>query len=1614
MAYDFSAQLNLQTNRANLNRVVRDINSAVKDVSVSVDAKNITKTRGQVQALSKDLGKGAKSAKEFGDALVLKGRDLSVYGIAAGAVFRLGRIITDVTREAVKFQFELTKIAQVTRTSNAEIFQQSERIQDISVKYGVAASKIAQITRTIAQTGKSFREAADAADLIARTSLLATFDSLQSTTEGFIAAMSTFDLTVSQAGQSLEAINAVSKEFAVESSDIVEGIRRAGGAFATAGGNINEFIALLTAVRSTSRESAETISTGFRTIFGRLQRPETIEFFRELGVELQNSEGNFIGPFDAIKKLSDLLRTFPEGNVGLAQVIEQIGGIRQISKVVPLLTQTGKASDALSIAANGSAESLEDIEKAQESLVVRIDQLRARFATLFADILKSDGFNRLADLFFRASDAALDLVDALRPLGDMLPLLLGAGASFGISRVARGGGVLGLNSGGTVPGSGNRDTVPALLTPGEFVINKKSVQAIGVANLERANKMSRGGPVQKFQFGGLVGAAGAGVAGGVGLAGLGGLSSIIGLFQSLSTELIAFVANFTLINVQTKLYTQAIDGAVSGVKSLFAGARSLSASFAEARKERRALNQEISSGEERLYDLNKQLMSANQTLSRSTTAAGNRTQNVFNAGSFASSVSGIINQSSNLNTGPVSPDEQVRLNKEVTAKARALVATYDNNADVIKAVGRVFKDLRDSGVKQTRALDAISETLKKTNLIEEQGITKQLENIRAIEEETKAVKERVRELRSRRSRPLVQNRRRQDLSDEERGKQDDRAGKLTLVVNAAAAALSAFADVAAQEAQRLSRNAIRSGDAREAGRTAEEAVRKRQQSSDARSGVSGGFAIGAAVGSIIPGLGTAIGGLIGATVGLAAGFNGVLDTIKGFFGLSSTDFLAEEAKREAATAAAVNSLNNLTRGVIENANSLRRSGDFGESADALISGIDGIVKEVRSSENLSLTNRDLGSDQVQSQLDAFAQNLSETTRALSNAPENVGKSFDEIAQENPEIARSFQLLRSSLTNGDTFVDGFVDSINIAARVAREEAEARQRAIRISLAQINAQREVSETLIQFGSALRTTSEAIELAGIGLGRAAGPATLSSNVSDLSVENIDQEFFNTLAGIGSVNDAFKAQADTAASLASAIQNQVPGIEAALAGFDPARADAPEFIQQFQDISKGVKGLNLGKDIEAQILADIREGRIDASNINQELLNRGVAPLVDSLEKGRQAINEQLQKQAELVGAQIELENKKLGLQLQAVDVIEQSQEAFAALSDSQRSPEQIRQSSLTRANAALQGTRLEGTNAAELALNSGTRGIQQLGGARLQLAQRQRDIRAEQAETADPARLAALNEELSSVTNESDRLKQVMEILSGAISDQSQTALQAAQKQRDSIQALRNAQGDLVNEFAFGSDDQRGDLLQTASATQFAIGQGSLAGLPEELRGAVGSFLERFSDIELPQFGGATGGELRGQLAAQEAVRAGIIRPDQASDFAARASKAEVPLDERVRTLFEQEQAAKLAILKNEQDIVDSFAEAVNKLVANPNAPAVFQEPQNAPQGGQQQVDFQGQNNVVVNVQGLENLVVNEMTRLAYQAIGERFGALAESFGLATSPEEQAQAFRDAGVA
>ncbi len=383
--------------RANINAVTRQIQSALSNVSANVQIQNGRQATQTLQNIKSKTDAATKSTTSFADAIGLSARRFVAFTSAVAVVGRLTSALSQATREAIKFEREFVKLAQVFDTDVRALGTLQNSLSDLSREFGLSATVIAKTSVVLAQSGLTAKQTEEAMKTLAKTTLAATFDSIASSTEGAVAIMAQFGTEASKLESQLGAINAVSKRFAVESGDIIEAVRRAGGAFRAAGGNLNEFIALFTSVRSTTRESAETIATGFRTIFARLQRPKTIDFFRQLNIELTDGRGNFIGAFEAVRRLSDGLKKagIEAGSIKFAGVVEQLGGIRQVSRVIPLLGEFAKAEKARQVAIAGGGSLDKDAAKAQETLAQSFARTTENFRALIREITQTTSFQAI-------------------------------------------------------------------------------------------------------------------------------------------------------------------------------------------------------------------------------------------------------------------------------------------------------------------------------------------------------------------------------------------------------------------------------------------------------------------------------------------------------------------------------------------------------------------------------------------------------------------------------------------------------------------------------------------------------------------------------------------------------------------------------------------------------------------------------------------------------------------------------------------------------------------------------------------------------------------------------------------------------------------------------------------------------------------------------------------------------------------------------------------------------------------------------------------------------------------------------------------------------------------
>ena len=505
-----TAQLQLQAPR-NVRQVANQIQRQLGNVSVDLNIQNGRKAAQDLGKVNDQVDKLNKKSDQLGKTFAVSIRRFAAFSIVSRGIGLFTNKLSAAVEESIDFQRELIKIKQVSGATEQALTNLSSTITRLSTDLGTSSKDLLATSRILAQTGLAATQLETALTALAKTTLAPTFENIEKTAEGAVAILSQFGQGVGALETQLGAINAVAGQFAVESGDLISAVRRTGGVFKAAGGELNDLLALFTSVRATTRESSESIATGLRTIFTRIQRPATIEFMKQFGVELVDLEGKFIGPFEAVRQLSGALQGLEEGDIRFVQIAEELGGFRQIGKVIPLIQQFEVAERARQAAIAGASSLERDATTAQEALAVQIEKTRQNFLALIRSISETTSFSVLVKTTLGLADALIKVADALKPIVPLMAAFAGikiakglgsfAGALGGGITTRNAGGPIGFATGGVVPGTGNRDTVPAMLTPGEFVIRKSSVNKIGTGTLAamNENRFNDGGPVDDYK-----------------------------------------------------------------------------------------------------------------------------------------------------------------------------------------------------------------------------------------------------------------------------------------------------------------------------------------------------------------------------------------------------------------------------------------------------------------------------------------------------------------------------------------------------------------------------------------------------------------------------------------------------------------------------------------------------------------------------------------------------------------------------------------------------------------------------------------------------------------------------------------------------------------------------------------------------------------------------------------------------------------------------------------------------------------------------------------------------------------------------------------------------------
>lgn len=286
------------------------------------------------------LGRISKDAADFNESLKSAEARVITFGIAAGGIAIATKAFQGLLSSTIDVEKSLVDINVILNESSTGIQKFSKGLFE--------AAKF---------TGQSFDSAAKAATELARQGLGAeevlkrTRDSLilvrlagiseKDALEAITAAINSFSKSVIDSTQLVNKLANVDAAFAVSSADLAEAIKRVGSTAEDSGVSLDQLIALTTSAQQITSRGGAVIGNALKTIFQRVERPETIKQLEELGFSVRNlTTGEILPAIDILKKLGAGFDQL--GKTQQNQIVQFSAGLFQANQFRAILSDLSK------------------------------------------------------------------------------------------------------------------------------------------------------------------------------------------------------------------------------------------------------------------------------------------------------------------------------------------------------------------------------------------------------------------------------------------------------------------------------------------------------------------------------------------------------------------------------------------------------------------------------------------------------------------------------------------------------------------------------------------------------------------------------------------------------------------------------------------------------------------------------------------------------------------------------------------------------------------------------------------------------------------------------------------------------------------------------------------------------------------------------------------------------------------------------------------------------------------------------------------------------------------------------------------------------------------------
>lgn len=262
-----------------------------------------------------------------------------------------------------------------------------------------------------------------------------------------VSQMKAFNLTAEDSQHIIDAVNEVSNNYAVSSSDLARNIGNASAAMAAGGNTMEQTLGMMTAMTEITRNGSKA-SRGLVTIQSRYNQildessstgKKLTDFYTQHGIQLKDETGQLRSMYDVLGDLSSKWGGLTDDEKKYFALIQ--GGATQTQNLMALMSNFGTAVDATKTAMESSGSAAQENAAAMESLQKKIETLKAAWENFATGTATKEFLGGIIDagtrlLEFANTDMGIAITKAL-----LFGTTLGSAAGFlgtFISKIAEG------------------------------------------------------------------------------------------------------------------------------------------------------------------------------------------------------------------------------------------------------------------------------------------------------------------------------------------------------------------------------------------------------------------------------------------------------------------------------------------------------------------------------------------------------------------------------------------------------------------------------------------------------------------------------------------------------------------------------------------------------------------------------------------------------------------------------------------------------------------------------------------------------------------------------------------------------------------------------------------------------------------------------------------------------------------------------------------------------------------------------------------------------------------------------------------------------------------------